>query len=244
MSVAWLGASVPSCLRQKLGKNPLDPSFSLLGVGTRLRVETERVERDRRDELCNSENCSRVLRPCRRLRGAASRRLRQSTCSGWEWRRLRKRNRDCDVARRLPSLQECFRLLLKAEERVFKGAPLASSGDAGSEACLEVIAGDGGLAGMCFGSVSRRTPSKSVPSLRQLLAILAENCSLCHFTMSLDPTEMGLLSRMQAPDGDVSSSVAGARLGFPVGSSQETSATAHKTVLRSMFRPSLSSVSA
>jgi len=89
----------------------------------------------------------------------------------------------------------------------------------------------------------RRTPHKnSAPSRRQFLAI-AENCSRCHFTVSSDPTVMGVLTRRQAPDGDVSSRVAGARFD-PVGSSQKTSATAHTTVLGSMLRPSMPSVSA
>ena len=60
---------------------------------------------------------------------------------------------------------------------------------------------------------SRRTPRRnSRPSLRQFLAT-AEKCSRCHFTVTLAPTAMGLLRRMQAPDGDVSSRVPGARLG-------------------------------
>ena len=58
---------------------------------------------------------------------------------------------------------------------------------------------------------SRRTPRrKSLPSLRQFLAI-AENCSRCHLTTSREPTLMGVLRRMQAPDGEVSSMVAGSR---------------------------------
>ena len=99
--------------------------------------------------------------------------------------------------------------------------------------------------GLVWGSRgSRRTPRrKSRPSLRQFLA-MAENCSRCHLTMSLEPTLMGVFTRMQAPDGEVSSMVAGSRLGMPSGSSQETSATAHKTVLGSKLRPSMPCLSA
>lgn len=87
------------------------------------------------------------------------------------------------------------------------GALQASSGVPGADFCPVSL--EGGSISTC--SRSRRTPRrKSLPSLRQFLAI-AENCSLFHFTISLDPIEMGFLSRMQAPDGDVSSSVAGAR---------------------------------
>jgi hypothetical protein len=91
---------------------------------------------------------------------------------------------------------------------------------------------------------SFRTPSRnSRPSLRQFLAT-AENCSRCHFTVRREPTWMGVLTRMQAPDGEVSSRVAEARFGVPPWSSQKTSATAHKTVLGSMLRPSMPCVSA
>jgi hypothetical protein len=54
-------------------------------------------------------------------------------------------------------------------------------------------------------------------SEKEIFAIAAtvsgnrRKCSLFHFTMSLEPIELGLLSRIQAPDGEVSSSVAGAR---------------------------------
>ena len=89
----------------------------------------------------------------------------------------------------------------------------------------------------------RRTPHRnSEPSRRQFLA-MAENCSRCHLTVSSAPTVIGVFTRKHAPDGDVSSSVAGARF-VPVGSSQKTSATAHITVLGSTLRPSMPSVSA
>lgn len=89
----------------------------------------------------------------------------------------------------------------------------------------------------------RRTPHRnSAPSRRQFLAV-AENCSRCHFTVSSDPIVIGVFTLRQAPDGDVSSSVAAARF-TPVGSSQKTSATAHITVLGSTLRPSMPSVSA
>lgn len=82
--------------------------------------------------------------------------------------------------------------------------------------CSEAISLAGGLGWIGLVPVSRRTPRRnSLPSLRQFLAI-AENCSMYHFTESLDPTMIGFLRRIQAPDGDVSSSVAEARLGAPV----------------------------
>jgi len=74
------------------------------------------------------------------------------------------------------------------------------------------------------------------PSIGAAISRTAEKCSRCHFTVSLAPTAMGVLRRMQAPDGDVSSRVPGARLMAPAGSRQKTSATAHKTVLGSMIR--------
>jgi len=101
-----------------------------------------------------------------------------------------------------------------------------------------------GRAGVRFAAASLRTPRRnSLPSMRQFLAT-AENCSRCHFTVSLDPTVIGALRRMQAPDGDVSSRVAEVRFEVPPWSSHETSATAHKTVLGSMLRPSMPCVSA
>ena len=101
----------------------------------------------------------------------------------------------------------------------------------------------GRLAGGVLGAASRRTPSRnSLPSLRQFWAT-PENCSRCHLTVSLDPTVMGVLTRMQAPDRDVSSRVPGTRDGLPL-SSQTTSATAHITNLGSRLRPSMAFVSA
>ena len=44
--------------------------------------------------------------------------------------------------------------------------------------------------------------------------------------VSLDPTSMGVLIRMQTPDGDESSILAGARCDAPAWSCQQTSATA------------------
>jgi len=103
---------------------------------------------------------------------------------------------------------------------------------------------EGGPEGARVPGASRRTPRRnSRPSLRQFLAT-AENCSRCHFTVSREPIVMAVLRRMQAPDGDVSSRVAEARFGVPSCSSHETSATAHRTVLGSMLRPSMPCVSA
>lgn len=56
---------------------------------------------------------------------------------------------------------------------------------------------------------SRLTPSKKpYPSLRQLRAT-AENCSRCHLTVMRDPMVIGRCTRMQAPEREVSSNVAG-----------------------------------
>src|SRR6202453_1756764 len=73
----------------------------------------------------------------------------------------------------------------------------------------------------------------AMPSLRQLRAI-PENCSRCHLMVSLDPTSMGVLIRMQTPDGDESSILAGARCDAPAWSCQQTSATAIIGVLGSV----------
>ena len=81
---------------------------------------------------------------------------------------------------------------------------------------------------------SRRTPNrKSRPSLRQFLAT-ALNCSRDHLIMILEPMLNGCLRRTHAPEGDVSSIVAGRRHELPVASSQTTSASAHITVLGSV----------
>src|SRR5579863_2942248 len=63
------------------------------------------------------------------------------------------------------------------------------------------------------------------PSVRQFRAT-PEKSSRCHRIVSLDPTAMGVLIRMQTPEGDVSSILAGARCDVPDWSSQQTSATA------------------
>lgn len=103
--------------------------------------------------------------------------------------------------------------------------------------------GGGGVA--CMGrSGCRWIPRRnSLPSIRQFL-VMPENCSRCHFTRRVEPTAIAVLTRIHAPEGDVSSSVAAARYGFPVGSSQETSATAQMAVRGSMLRRSMSFVSA
>ena len=91
---------------------------------------------------------------------------------------------------------------------------------------------------------SRLQPiKKSPPSRRQFLAI-AENCSLCHLMVTIDPKANGRFRRTQAPDWDVSSSVANARQDVPLASHQETSATAHKMTRGSISRPSMPDVSA
>ncbi len=91
----------------------------------------------------------------------------------------------------------------------FCGELLAGVTSAGAERCVCARAGMG----------SRRTPSRnSRPSLRQFLAT-AENCSRCHFTVRWEPIVMGVFRRMQAPETEVSSRVAGRRSGSPVGSS-------------------------
>jgi len=93
-------------------------------------------------------------------------------------------------------------------------------------------------------SASRRTPNKkSPPSLRQFRAI-AGNCSRCHLIVRRDPMATGRLTRMHAPDAEVSSRMAGTRKDVPLSSSQMISATAHITFRGSMSRPSMPSVSA
>jgi hypothetical protein len=77
---------------------------------------------------------------------------------------------------------------------------------------------------------------------RQFLAT-AENCSRHHLIATRDTTLNGSLTRMQAPERDVSSMVAGARCGTPPSSSHEISAKARTTVLGSMLRTSMPSVS-
>ena len=121
---------------------------------------------------------------------------------------------------------------------------LGASGDFGAAAASAGFSAEGGPSFGRSTRGSRRTPRmNSPPSLRQFRATAA-NCSRCHFTVSLDPTVMGFLSRIHAPDGDVSSSVAGVRHPLPAGSTHETSATAHRIVLGSMSRPSMPFVSA
>jgi hypothetical protein len=118
---------------------------------------------------------------------------------------------------------------------------------------------DGGLSGDGLGVAGSRDRSggtsgplirprckprrKSLPSLRQFRAI-AENCSRCQRMVSRDPMVNGRWTRIQAPDGEVSSSVAGARKDVPLSSSQVTSATAHMVLRGSIVRPSMSTVSA
>jgi len=65
-----------------------------------------------------------------------------------------------------------------------------------------------------------------------------------NFTVSFEPTVIGVLTRMQAPDGDMSSSVAGTTFSVPAGSSNRTSALAQMAVLGSMARSFMPSVSA
>ena len=91
---------------------------------------------------------------------------------------------------------------------------------------------------------SRSRPSRNAaPSRRQFLAI-AENCSRCHRMMRRDPMLNGRWTRTQAPDGEVSSSVAGVRKDVPLSSSHATSATAHITLRGSIARSSMPTVSA
>src|SRR5580692_682938 len=75
--------------------------------------------------------------------------------------------------------------------------------------------------------------TNATPSLRQFRAI-PEKSSLCHLIVSLDPTAIGVLIRMQTPDGEVSSILAGARCAVPAWSFQQTSATAIMAVLDSV----------
>src|ERR1700685_4222130 len=75
--------------------------------------------------------------------------------------------------------------------------------------------------------------TNAIPSLRQFRAT-PEKSSLCHLIVSLDPTAMGVLIRMQTPEGDVSSILAGARCDVPDWSSQQTSAIAIIAVLDSL----------
>jgi len=102
--------------------------------------------------------------------------------------------------------------------------------------------GGGGLSGLT--RLSRRTPRrKSWPSRRQFL-VIAENCSRRHLMVTSDPTENGRLTLTQAPEFEVSSSVAGVHPAVPSGSRQETSATAHTVFRGSISRPSMPTVSA
>src|ERR1700691_1407103 len=75
--------------------------------------------------------------------------------------------------------------------------------------------------------------TNATPSLRQFGAT-PEKSSLCHLIVSLDPTAMGVLIRMQTPEGDVSSILAGARCDVPDWSCQQTSAIAIIAVLDSL----------
>ena len=88
-----------------------------------------------------------------------------------------------------------------------------------------------------------RPTTKSPLSLRQFLAT-PENCSRCHFTVTVDPSANGRLRRTHAPDLDVSSSVPGERQGAPLASCQETSARAHNATRGSTSCPSMPDVSA
>jgi hypothetical protein len=136
-----------------------------------------------------------------------------------------------------------FSCLADGSAAELSGVLLAGSACNGAAAFCGLMVGRG-LVSAAPRSGSRRTPRrKSLPSRRQFRAT-AEKCSRCHFTVSLEPTVMGVLIRMQAPEREVSSRVAGAWYGWPAGSSQQTSATAHMVVLGSMLRPSMPSVSA
>lgn len=113
-----------------------------------------------------------------------------------------------------------------------------------------ISTGVGAFAGLFCAEVlllrrgSRSSPRRNaVPSLRQFLAT-AENCSRCHRMVSRDPMLNGRWTRTQAPDGEVSSSVAGARKDVPLSSSHITSADAHIALRGSIVRSSMPTVSA
>ena len=109
---------------------------------------------------------------------------------------------------------------------------LGAVGAGAADEAVAFASGGGAIAMEPVGS--RRTPRRnSRPSGRQFLAI-AEKFSRCHFTVRCAPIQMGVFTRRQAPEGEVSSRVAAARSGLPVGSSHQTSATAHRAVLGSM----------
>ena len=66
---------------------------------------------------------------------------------------------------------------------------------------------------------------------------MPENSSERRLTVTSDPVRMLLGSRMQAPDGDVSSMRAGATFAIPVGSCHDTSTSAMSAVRGSTLWP-------
>ena len=70
------------------------------------------------------------------------------------------------------------------------------------------------------------------------------NCSRCHLTMSREPIDDGGLDAEAGAGGGSIFEGGGSAERLAGGSSQETSATAHRTVLGSMLRPSMPCVSA
>ena len=109
----------------------------------------------------------------------------------------------------------------------FEGGELLSSLFFGELAA----ATDGASIAVLF--ASRCTPTTySLPSPRQYL-VVPENCSKRHRILSLEPTAMGICTRMQAPPADLSSIRAATVCTVPPGSSHEASTSVITGIRRS-----------
>lgn len=188
------------------------------------------------DRTLGGDSVGRWISACGILARAAAFATRRGSRSG------------CGIsAFKMPGTGHVVSVRTASRLRVCSGRP--------SAAAVGVIAswGDGlGIVASrnCFdetlGSVTRsrcKPNRKSLPSLRQF-RVIAENCSRCHRMVSCDPMVNGRCTRTQAPDGEVSSRVAGARKDVPVSSFHVSSASAHIVLRGSIVRSSMSTVSA
>jgi len=143
-------------------------------------------------------------------------------------------------ARAIARPESSVALVKEAVVSRFCGSPLTSVTITGNAK----LSTGGKLAGAAQVVASFWIPSKNSPPSRRRLRATPENCSRCHFTVRLDPTVIGVRTRIHAPETDVSSRVAGRRCGIPVESCQATSATAHTVFRGSRFSRYMVAVSA